>query len=161
MVKATASVVEHRAESLAVMYLTRRDDLVVSHQTADYGIDLLVTLCEAGKATGKLFGVQVKGATTARRTERHGEQISIGTSDDPARWLKSIPFPVCLLFFTMDDDQGYFKWLKEPVLLPDGSASLRIIQETHLRRLSNEAINGIVETVNRWYEAKATASSRR
>jgi len=26
------------------------------------------------------------------------------------------PYPVCQFVFTMDDDQGYWKWIKEPAV---------------------------------------------
>ncbi|MCB9077452.1 MAG: DUF4365 domain-containing protein [Anaerolineaceae bacterium] len=52
--------ITERAEQLAFIYLSRRDDLVITKQNDDYGIDFLVSIVEAGKYTGRVFGVQIK-----------------------------------------------------------------------------------------------------
>ncbi|HKB38859.1 MAG TPA: hypothetical protein VKD72_20615, partial [Gemmataceae bacterium] len=66
--------------------------------------------------------------------------------------IGEFPYPVCLLHFTMDDDQGYYTWVAEPVVTKDGP---RLIQhaQAHCRKLDREALDHIVASVDRWYEA--------
>jgi len=46
-----------RAELLAFIHLTRRDDLAVDRlASSDSGVDFLVTLVQGGSATGRMFG---------------------------------------------------------------------------------------------------------
>lgn len=50
-----------RAEDLAFVHLTRRNDLVVNRlDAANAGVDFLVTVTRGGTPTGRVFGVQVK-----------------------------------------------------------------------------------------------------
>jgi len=49
--------IAERVRALAVVYLTRRDDLIVTEETADIGIDLWVTLNLEDKDGHRKFGV--------------------------------------------------------------------------------------------------------
>ncbi|PHM05937.1 hypothetical protein [Nostoc sp. 'Peltigera malacea cyanobiont' DB3992] len=44
-----------RAESLAVVYLTRRDDLIISQPTPNQGLDFLITITKDGVLYWKNF----------------------------------------------------------------------------------------------------------
>src|SRR5437868_3984345 len=59
-----------RAESLALMYLTRRSDLVISRQEMDYGLDFLVTICKDKIYSGRIFGVEVKTSLSAPKSSK-------------------------------------------------------------------------------------------
>lgn len=48
--------VEERADHLALMHLTRRDDLRVVRQHHGSGMDLLVTILNGGLFSGRQFG---------------------------------------------------------------------------------------------------------
>ena len=47
-----------RVRALAVVYLTRREDLIVTDETADVGVDLWVTLNLEEKEGHRKFGVE-------------------------------------------------------------------------------------------------------
>src|SRR3712207_2997695 len=94
--------VRPRAESLAVMYLTRRSDLAVSpHPADDDAVNLFVSIRKAGRKTGRMFGVQVDGAVSRSGADRNGGLRGRQLAGRLAPWVKSIPFPVCLFYFTM------------------------------------------------------------
>jgi hypothetical protein len=63
------------------------------------------------------------------------------------------PFPVVLFFFTMENNEGWYTWVAEPVVSPGGAFELVQHSEASCRPLDTEAINEIVEAVDRWYDA--------
>src|SRR5262245_27420486 len=40
--------------------------------------------------------------------------------------VREFPYPVCLLYFAMEDNQGYYTWIVEPVLTEDGKPQLQM-----------------------------------
>jgi hypothetical protein len=95
----SAWYVGQRAEQLAILHLSRRDDLAITQFNSgqNYGLDLLVNICKNGKLTGRVFGVQIK-ARLSLRVISHGlldaNEVKVNIGEIPI--LKDIPFPVCL-----------------------------------------------------------------
>jgi len=104
--------INERAERLAIVYLTRRQDLMIERMTADYGLDFLVTILRDKMSTGRIFGVQVKGRDKAFQDRQQAEKLH--SNEKTRLYLQDVPFPVCLFLFTMEDDKGYYQWLKFP-----------------------------------------------
>jgi len=161
MKSATDEIMASRAVALAIMHLTRRDDLKVSERPAslDYGVDLLVTVCKARKPTGRWFGVQVKGVVSERQLRHRNRPIGVEPVERVGAWAKSIPFPVCLFVFTMENDCGRFRWVKEPILTSDNSPKLRLIADGSLFPLTNGGIAELVARVNEWYDRQEATST--
>jgi hypothetical protein len=61
-------------------------------------------------------------------------------------------FPVCVFYFTVKDDQGYYAWAYEPVVTAEGQLRLTARAEAHGNKLSNESLEDIVSAVKRWYD---------
>jgi hypothetical protein len=53
----------------------------------------------------------------------------------------------------MQDNQGYFAWLVEPVLTEEGAPKLRPTTPTELVPLDSECLDRLVRQVRAWYEA--------
>jgi hypothetical protein len=68
------------------------------------------------------------------------------------RGLSEMPYPVCLFFFTMVDNQGLYTWYAEPIF-KSGKPRLKYHEAAHCARLDNAALDKIVESVDRWYDA--------
>jgi hypothetical protein len=153
MSKTEAWYVSQRAEALAMMYLTRRDDLVVSHPSVDYGIDLVVQLLENGAVSGRMFGVELKAADSSEDIQRRLRSALRGVVARQAAVFKDLPFPVCLFFFAVDRDVGYYAWVVEPVA-EAGALRVAASQAHEFRELNDESINEIVTEVREWYAAK-------
>jgi hypothetical protein len=153
MPEALAAYAAQRAEALALVYLTRRDDLVVSREPDDYAFDLRVTVSkEKGRLSGRIFGVEVK-ASRAPLTSAEREAYASRMHLHPA--LSELPFPVCLFHFTMEDDEGYYTWILRPDVTQEGRPRLKHGAEPGLARLDDDAIGAIVDEVNRWYDRRA------
>jgi hypothetical protein len=139
-----------RAEDLAFIHLTRREDLIVDRLASPGArVDFLVTVTREGLATGRVFGVQVKArAGSVRSTAGLNRRISGVPS------IADVPFPLCVFVFTMEDDRGYYGWLREPVLSNRRSPALRLVEQVAWSELDRGALAEIVHTVEAWYEAQ-------
>jgi hypothetical protein len=141
-----------RAENLAFVHLTRRTDLVVNRVASpDGSVDFLVTVRRGGVPTGRMFGVQVNAreGSVARAADLEAfiEPVQTGSVADA-----TIPF--CVFVFTMSDDRGYFRWLKEPAVGARRKPVLRAEGGIGWSDLDRDALDRIVDAVDAWYEAQ-------
>ncbi|MBI4748801.1 MAG: DUF4365 domain-containing protein [Acidobacteria bacterium] len=144
-----------RAEQLAIVYLTRRNDLVVKMEGPGFFPDLLVSLSKEGNYTGRMFGVIVKAEIQHKPDQPWTtKQATSFLQEEETKQLLDIPFPVCLFVFRMDTDEGFYKWVRKPVFSEDGSPQLIIDQTTPLEKLDNDSMNRMVQEINHWYEAR-------
>ena len=143
--------INERARALAIVYLTRRDDLIVTEETADIGVDLWVTLNLEEKEGHRKFGVELRGVLTAV-TADHANQLLYPSMQGMKRY-GPFPFPVVLFFFTMENSEGWYTWAAEPVVSPEGDFELIQHGEASCHPLDTGAIDVIVEAVDRWYDA--------
>ncbi|MFL5538574.1 MAG: hypothetical protein ACJ8J0_06250, partial [Longimicrobiaceae bacterium] len=81
-----------RAELLAFIHLTRRDDLAVDRlASSDSGVDFLVTLVQGEVPTGRMFGVQAnarEGSVESPRDLHPAGDLSI-------REVADVALPLC------------------------------------------------------------------
>ena len=147
-----------RSEALAIMYLTRRDDLIVSRQKEEHGLDFLVTLLKDGGYSGRLFGVQVKATVSTSKLVQRDYIVEIKLDLKPVQSLAELPFPVCLFFFTLENDQGYYKWILEPVIESQHNSKLFFNKSNEFKKLNAEEISSIISVVNSWYDSRNTLS---
>jgi Domain of unknown function (DUF4365) len=140
-----------RAESLALMYLTRRNDLIVSRQQENYGLDFLITVSKDRSYSGRLFGVQVKATASTPKSIQGDEIVEIKLNITPIEYFTELPFPVCLFFFTLDNDHGYYKWILEPII-EEKYPKLHWNLSNEFKQLTDEEIDKIISAVNRWYD---------
>jgi hypothetical protein len=168
--------VAERAEALAVVYLTHRDDvevIPVSPAASHPGYDLLVQLRHSDAATRPSFGIVVKGARSPRHVTGGTRPASFPVAYT-ARELTPNTLPVCLFLFTVDDELGYYRWLQQPQLDNQGQAMLRYslpsadqridqpdrtILNTAVALLDNQVIEQLIAQVAQWYEARRRASA--
>jgi hypothetical protein len=143
-----------RSEALAVVYLTRRDDLIVYRDTKDYDLDVLVSISKNGEDINRLFGVEIKAVKSTPKIIQNDDIFNIEGSDInvlQSRFTKC-NFPICLFFFTLDNDNGYYKWIFEPIIDNETGNKLKRNVSPEFRKLTNESINNIVDLVNQWYD---------
>jgi hypothetical protein len=143
--------ITERTRALAMVHLTRRDDLVIRNAPPGVGLDLLVGLTrKKGEQSVRQFGVFLRGTT---------DPVTAADLDKRLRpAMKSFlrigpfPYPVCLFHFTMDGDQGRYTWVAEPAVTDD-AARLVMHEAAHCRELDRAALDEIVVKVDRWYDA--------
>jgi len=151
-------LIRERASALATVYLTRRPDLTIREEIADIGIDLLVSLHPEEKEGVRQFGVEFRGAVSAVAVH-HANAVLRPSMQRMLRY-GPFPFPVVLFFFTMANDEGWYTWAAEPVIAADGSPELRQHGEADCRPLDDEAVDKIVDQVDRWYDAFFAKTSK-
>lgn len=142
--------IDKRAENLAVVYLSRSQNLAIERMRADYGLDMLVTILRDNLPTGRVFGVQVK-AQDGLLQDKPVEMV-FNLSPQERNYLQQLPFPVCALFFTMDDDMGYGKWLRYPT---ENQTNLYPLAQSSWRCLDELPIEQMLKEVNAWYDHKS------
>src|SRR5262249_6590968 len=149
-----AIFIGERAEQLAFVYLSRRNDLIIKREEQhDFGIDLIVSITRDGKYTGRILGVIVKGKKSIQDVTKgpiNAEQVRLNTGKTVIP--KDLPFPLCMFVFFMKDDAGYYRWVKEPVRNEEGKAELILNQENVFEKLTDKAIDQIIEKTNDYYE---------
>jgi len=110
----------------------------------------------------------VKGLLSHRAKSTQSGDTTFSVSHTP-RELKTSGIPVCLFLFTVDDGQGFYRWLYRPVITPEGKAELdfdesssarmnetrpgQIVVRSRFRKLTDEAIDVIVDEVTKWHKA--------
>jgi hypothetical protein len=142
--------IAERARTLAMLHLTRRDDLVVMNGEQGIGLDYIIYITKTeGPSSIRQFGVFL-GGTKKAMTENQLDRVL--RPKIQSLLFGQFPYPVCLFHFTMDDDQGYYTWLAEPDVTEDGPRLL-MHEEAHCRKLDRSALDEIVSKVDRWYDA--------
>lgn len=150
--------IAERVRALAVVYLTRREDLIVTEETADVGVDLWVTLNPEDKPGQRKFGVELRGVRAAVAAE-HANAVLRPSLQQILRY-GPFPFPVVLFFFTMENNEGWYTWAAEPVVSSGGDFELVQHGSATCRPLNSEAIDSIVGAVDRWYDAFFAKATR-
>jgi hypothetical protein len=134
MLSLTGMLNHIRAVELAVMYLTRDPNIVVNKSPAKVGdYDLAVSLRNLSNFN-PLFMVEIRSVRSIAEY-RH----SISFTNQERAFLKISKCPVVLFVFDMSNDQGYFRWLKEPVP-GQPELILRSLTDIQLSRITNSLI---------------------
>jgi hypothetical protein len=137
-----------RAEALTKVLLTRRTDLIItSLQEEERGLDYRVEITPEGQPTGRIFGIQVKARIQALQKDT---QLRLNGHTDGEK-MTTI-FPVCLFYFTMEDNGAYYRWLIEPIITNDQAPKLSKVRTNEFHKLDSEEINHIITRINDWYE---------
>jgi hypothetical protein len=150
MQKGVSSYMEQRLEALAVIHLTRRKDLVVTKSELDMGVDLLVHLVRENEASRKTFGVILRGTTERLASEVQATKKL--NSLAKGRNGVQLSMPVCVFLFSMQEMEGYYDWQAEPSV-EGGKARLVPHERFTARTLDPAAVDGIVESIDHWYDA--------
>jgi hypothetical protein len=143
--------IQKRAHALAMMLLTRRADLLIEEAKDDIGLDYIVRFHTAGKEGLREFGVELRGVWAAV-TKEHADNVlrrSLRETKGYGPFLR----PVCLFFFTMEDDGAWYTWIAEPVVAEDGKPRLCASDHADCRPLDNRSLKDVLEQVDSWYDA--------
>ncbi|MFN6514055.1 MAG: DUF4365 domain-containing protein [Nostoc sp. CreGUA01] len=147
--------IERRAESLAIVYLTRRDDLIISQPTPNQGLDFLITITKDGVYTGRLFGIEVKATDYTSKLSKDNDILKLDKERlNRLEKFQDLPFPVCLFFFILEEDRGYYKWILEPQINEQKQVSLHFNENDELKKLDDKEIANIISIVNSWYDQR-------
>jgi ribosomal protein S27AE len=143
--------IRERVKDLAVMYLTRRSDLELKWQDSrDEWIDCIVEIKGKEKPAHRLFGVELSG-TMSPVTDDRANKILLPKMQNMLKRGR-FPFPVCLLYFTMANNEGRFTWITEPIL-QSGKPVLRYREHADTKKFDKGELDQIVGQINNWFNA--------
>jgi hypothetical protein len=142
---------EKRARALATMLLSRREDLHVEEVNQDIGLDFIVRFHTPGKEGLREFGIELRAAGSAV-TKDHADKVLLPAVRQVQRYGPFLQ-PVCLFFFTMENDQAWYTWVAAPLQSEDGKPRLRSSDQPDCQPLDTQALNEIIERVDLWYDA--------
>jgi hypothetical protein len=106
--------VMERARALAIVTLTRRDDLHVKETKEENGLDYTVRIKTGGNAGDRPFGVYLGAGMTPVTLEGADKQVKPVLGK--VRSIGPFHFPVCVFYFRVKEDQDYYCWAYEPVV---------------------------------------------
>src|SRR4051812_26580929 len=126
-----------RAKALAVVLLTRRDDLEVEETSGDMGPDFTVRIKSPDGSGPCSFGVLLRSTLSPVTIKQANARLRPTLNGLPREG--EVLMPVSVFYYPVKDDQGYYTWGHEPVI-ERGRAKLRRQGETDCRALDNEAV---------------------
>ena len=106
--------------------------MIISEETADFGVDLWVTLNLEDKEGHRKFGVELRGGWKAV-TAAHANKVLYTSMQKMLRY-GPFPFPVVLFLFTMENNEGWYTWAAEPVISSGITSSLSITAKLSVAR---------------------------
>ncbi|HEY7426217.1 MAG TPA: hypothetical protein VH682_18445 [Gemmataceae bacterium] len=143
--------VTERARALAVVLLTRRDDLILTETREENGLDYTVYIRTEYKGGNRPFGLCLSATMTP--TTLVGANQLLKPMLEKVRSIGPFHFPVCVFHFTVKDDQAYYAWAYEPVITEEKEPKLSVDPKAQCWKLGNESLEEIVSLVKRWYDS--------
>jgi hypothetical protein len=140
-----------RVRALATIVLTRRTDLTLTEAKPGRGLDLQIHINRDDWPMRPTLGVLLRGAFPPTTADAANKALVPTLNDFRRRGKYTVP--VCLFYFTMRDDRGYFSWLAEPVVAKDGSPKLVQRKKADCVELTNEMPGQVLDRVVAWYDA--------
>jgi hypothetical protein len=139
-----------RVRALATIVLTRRDDLSIVETKKDTGLDYHVYIDREDKPMRLMFGVLLRGVPSPVTSEQ-ANGVLVPTMGQ-FQGMRKFTYPVCLLFFTMREEQAYFSWLAEPVV-SDSVPKLVHHAKANCVELTNERLAQVIDEIVAWYDS--------
>lgn len=144
-----------RAEGLGVIYLTEDARVEVSRSPDTLsGLDIVATLRENGHLGGRIFGVEIMAGRSREAGHDNPRPTAWPVPSSRESFFRDIPFPVCFFYFTVDDDQGLWGWIKQPEANADTGPRLTFSSRVLLSPLTAQEVTKIVSEVDRWYNER-------
>ncbi len=148
-----------RAEQLATVLLTRIEKISVARSSRDEGLDLLATITN-GHAGGRMFGVEVKGSLDINDLIETDGTIRKALAQSLIARLGEYPFPVAVMLFGMQADDGYFGWVLAPSpQIGTATPTLQTPSPLRAERITDDLLRRAVREVEDWYDARRRKAS--
>jgi hypothetical protein len=136
-----------RARHLAFIHLARQQSFWVDrNQDPKLMLDLTVTVLQEGQPTGRIFGVLAKAVENILEQPPSQNVLQLYPE---SREIQELPFPICLMLFSMVNDRGYYCWLK-PLAIKD-ALSWQLVD--------SNGMQSIAQDVNVWYSSKTIVAA--
>jgi hypothetical protein len=150
MNKESSVMIEHRTQALATVFLTGRRNVEVIPFREVRGLDLICRILADEDDAEMIFGVICAYIAGPIASERWAEKWLHAHS--PVLKGKKYPFPVLILLFSMESDEGVFSWRMEPDV--SGSVPVLILNERFAcEKATRAGLDSVLKRVQSWYAA--------
>lgn len=151
MTKEQSFMIEHRTQALTTVFLTGRNNIEVI-SLPDLGeLDMLCRIVSQGGQDEMPFGVIQKATSEALANERLAEMY-LNSRFRGLKTPKRYPFPVLIVLFSMQSDDGYYSWKMEPDI-SEGVPVLIPNERLTCERATKTGLDSVIEKIRTWYSA--------
>lgn len=162
MSTAPVAILEQRAIDLAMIFLTRDSRLEVMRESfqgrSPFSLDLHVEITgKGGSRLGRAFGVEVLAHARCGVAVKRlpGGSLRLATSlhrrlYETQRRLSAFPMPVIYLLFAMDNDRGFYGWLREPVE-KGHPRELECSEVLYTQEIDSSTHRAVTDRILAWY----------
>jgi hypothetical protein len=151
MNKEHSFMIEHRTQALTTVFLTGRNNIEVINLPNLGELDMLCRIVSPGEEYEMLFGVIGKGTSEVLVSARLAETY-LNSRLRGLKAVKTYPFPVLVIIFSMQSDDGYYSWKIEPTV-SDSAPGLILNDRFSCERATKTGLDSIIEKVRAWYSA--------
>jgi hypothetical protein len=143
-------MIEHRTQALATVFLTGRNNVEVIPLQDLGDLSMICRILTDEDDSDMIFGV-IHGGTSEPLSERSAERY-LNSRFRALKAVKQYPFPVLILLFSMQSDDGFFCWRMEPDVSEGFPVLIRNDRMT-CEKANRTSLDSIVERVRAWYAA--------
>ena len=141
-------LMKQRAETLAHLYLTEEKNVrLLPPDIEEYPFDYLVRVRDDSRNILAQFGMVAVGLLQNKQGNDKTELKLPNVKE--RRSFANSDLPVCQFVYFMHGDQGYYRWLREPV--SDGTPGLKDNFDPLFHRLNADTRQEIFSLARTWY----------
>ncbi len=158
MSRATVSMIEHRTQALATVFLTGEGNVEVIPFREWDGLEMICRILPQDEDVEMIFGV-IHAGIGGPIVSPEWAETWLNTHSGVLKAGKRYPFPVLVLLFSMPSDEGVYSWRIEPVL-EDGEPALVLHERFSCEKATRASLDSILEKIRSWYDAYYRQVSR-
>ncbi len=144
-------MIEHRSQALATVFLTGRNN-VEAIPIRDLGnLSMICRILTDESDAEEVFGVVYAGVSGPIASERWAEKWLYSYYRE-SKTVKKYPFPVLILLFSMESDEGVFAWRMEPDV-SDRVPILILNERFACEKATRSGLDSVLKRVRSWYAA--------
>lgn len=145
-------MMEHRTQSLATVFLTGRNNVEVISLRELSGLDMICRILTDEDEAEIAFDVIHGGVSGPIADVRWAEKWLHKNVPGVLKTVKKHPFPVLVLLFSMQSDEGFFSWRMEPDV-SEGVPILNLNERFVCEKATRTGLDSILKRVKSWYGA--------
>jgi hypothetical protein len=152
MSRAPSIMIEHRTQALATVFLTGRNNVDVISLRDLGDLSMICRILTDEDNAEMVFGVIHGGVAGPIESERWAEKWLNTYSPRALKTVKKYPFPVLILLFSMQSDEGVFSWRMEPDI-SEGVPALILNERFACEKATRTGLDSVLKRVRSWYAA--------
>ncbi len=149
MTRTQSFMIEHRTQALTTVFLTGRNNVDVIPLRDLGGLSMICRILTHDEDMEMVFGVIHGGTSEPLAGERAAEKL-LNSRLRASKAARQYPFPVLVLLFSMQSDDGFFAWRMEPDV-SQGVPILMLNERLTCEKATRTGLDDVVERIRSWY----------